>query len=67
MKTLKPLLIAVICFVAAYTAGRTVRYYIDKNDKTLPISLPEEIQLAQPDDTLIVTSVSDSIYIGFKN
>lgn len=32
-----------------------------------PISYPEEIQIAEAGDTLIVSSVSDSIYIGFKN
>jgi len=32
-----------------------------------PISYPEEIQIAKPGDTLIVYSVKDSIYIGFKN
>jgi hypothetical protein len=31
-----------------------------------PISYPEEIQIAKEGDTLIVSSVSDSIYIGFK-
>lgn len=35
-----------------------------KQDK--PISYPEEIQIAKAEDTLIVSSVSDSIYIGFK-
>lgn len=35
--------------------------------KTKPISYPEEIEIAKPGDTLIVTSVSDSIYIGFKH
>jgi hypothetical protein len=37
----------------------------DSNVK--PISYPEEIQIAKAGDTLIVTSVSDSIYIGFKH
>jgi hypothetical protein len=32
-----------------------------------PISYPEEIQIAKAGDTLIVNSVSDSIYIGFKH
>jgi hypothetical protein len=32
-----------------------------------PISYPEEIQIAKAGDTLIVTSVSDSIYIKFKH
>jgi len=36
-----------------------------KNNK--PISYPEEIQIAKAGDTLIVSSVSDSIYIGFKH
>lgn len=35
--------------------------------KTKPISYPEEIEIAKPGDTLIVTSVRDSIYIGFKH
>lgn len=37
----------------------------DSNNK--PISYPEEIQIAKAGDTLIVSSVSDSIYIGFKH
>jgi hypothetical protein len=40
-------------------------YIDDSNVK--PISYPEEIQIAKAGDTLIVTSVSDSIYIGFKH
>ena len=31
-----------------------------------PISLPEEIGAVKPGDTLVVTKVSDSIYIQFK-
>jgi hypothetical protein len=31
-----------------------------------PISYPEEIQAVRAGDTLYVSSVSDSIYIGFK-
>ena len=34
--------------------------------KNKPISYPEEIQAVRVGDTLIVSSVSDSIYIGFK-
>jgi hypothetical protein len=34
--------------------------------KTKPISYPEEIQAVRAGDTLYVSSVSDSIYIGFK-
>lgn len=37
------------------------------DDSGKPISHPEEIQIAKPGDTLIVYSVKDSIYIGFKN
>lgn len=36
-----------------------------KQDK--PISYPEEIQAVRAGDTLYVSSVSDSIYIGFKH
>lgn len=36
-------------------------------DSGKPISYPEEIQIAKPGDTLIVYSIKDSIYIGFKN
>ena len=32
-----------------------------------PISYPEEIQAVRAGDTLYVYSVSDSIYLGFKN
>ena len=35
--------------------------------KEKPISYPEEIQIAKAGDTLYVSSVSDSIYINFKN
>jgi hypothetical protein len=31
-----------------------------------PISFPEEIYLAEPGDTLIVSKVADSIYIQYK-
>jgi hypothetical protein len=36
------------------------------NNETKPISYPEEIQAVRAGDTLYVSSVSDSIYIGFK-
>lgn len=36
------------------------------DDETIPISYPEEIQAVRAGDTLYVSSVSDSIYIGFK-
>lgn len=31
-----------------------------------PISLPEEIYMAEANDTLVVSKVADSIYIQFK-
>ena len=31
-----------------------------------PVSLPEEIYLAEKGDTLVVSKVADSIYIQFK-
>jgi hypothetical protein len=43
----------------------SLQKYESKNVK--PISYPEEIQIAKAGDTLIVSSVSDSIYIGFKH
>ena len=38
-----------------------------EDKKLKPISYPEEIQAVRAGDTLIVSSVSDSIYIGFKH
>ena len=64
--SLKTLLIGLVCFTTAFVIGRTVRYYIDK-DKSLPISLPEEIAIAKAGDVLEVYNVSDSIYVGFKH
>ena len=43
----------------------SLQKYESKQEK--PISYPEEIQIAKAGDTLIVSSVSDSIYIGFKH
>lgn len=37
-----------------------------ENTTGKPISYPEEIQAVRAGDTLYVSSVSDSIYIGFK-
>lgn len=48
--------------VAIITIG--IKGMIDDSGK--PISYPEEIQIVKPGDTLIVYSVKDSIYIGFK-
>ena len=43
----------------------SLQKYESKNLK--PISYPEEIQAVRAGDTLYVSSVSDSIYIGFKH
>lgn len=42
----------------------SLQKYESKEQK--PISYPEEIQAVRAGDTLYVSSVSDSIYIGFK-
>jgi len=46
-----------------------IAFYINveiNESKSKPISYPEEIQAVRAGDTLYVSSVSDSIYIGFK-
>jgi uncharacterized membrane protein len=51
-----------------YVVIHIVTYVINVINKseTKPISYPEEIQAVRAGDTLYVSSVSDSIYIGFK-
>jgi len=53
-----------------FTVGLLFGFYVLgpllDNDETKPISYPEEIQAVRAGDTLYVSSVSDSIYIGFK-
>lgn len=62
MRNISPFLIS--CFILICLAiGMLIRH--DSNVK--PISYPEEIQAVRAGDTLIVSSVSDSIYIGFKH
>lgn len=39
---------------------------IDNMRGEIPVSLPEEISEARKGDTLYVTEVSDSIYVGFR-
>lgn len=56
---------AIIPFVFSYIAIYVHDASLEPGVK--PISYPEEIQIAKPGDTLIVSSVSDSIYIGFKH
>lgn len=43
------------------------REQIKNATPTKPISYPKLIQIAKAGDTLVVVSVSDSIYLGFKN
>jgi len=52
--------------VLGYLFGYFVLGPLLDNSDDKPISYPEEIQIAKAGDTLIVSSVSDSIYIGFK-
>lgn len=52
-------------FILGILSGIVIFGLIQKYESK-PISYPEEIQIAKPGDTLIVYSVKDSIYIGFK-
>lgn len=45
---------------------RTKPVDVHKWTQQKPISLPEEIYIAEANDTLIVSKVADSIYIQFK-
>jgi hypothetical protein len=60
-------LLATICIL---TVGSVTVYLItviiDQPKQEKSISYPEEIQAVRAGDTLYVSSVSDSIYIGFK-
>lgn len=57
---------AIIPFVFSYIIAMDI-HNASLEPGVKPISYPEEIQIAKPGDTLIVSSVSDSIYIGFKH
>ena len=57
----------ILGFLVGFLIGHfIVILFINTSDEK-PISYPEEIQIAKAGDTLIVSSVSDSIYIGFKH
>lgn len=59
--------LAAIIFI--FTVAITIFEYLASREPIVrdkQISLPEEIQLAKPGDTLIVESVTDKINIGFK-
>ena len=62
--------------VLAIAVGSTIGIWLAHFDYGVPkellkkeksISYPEEIQAVKAGDTLYVSSVSDSIYINFKN
>jgi hypothetical protein len=55
---------AVTVYVITYVNKEIDNSNQSKQEK--PISYPEEIQAVRAGDTLYVSSVSDSIYIGFK-
>lgn len=57
---------SIIIFIIGSLFGWYVLFPFFDNYKTKPISYPEEIQAVRAGDTLYVSSVSDSIYIGFK-
>lgn len=54
------ILVVIMCTVYAALVSEK------EKDTSKPISYPEEIQAVRAGDTLYVSSVSDSIYIGFK-
>ena len=62
MRNIEPLIIGMLLGIVTISL---LHVYKSKQEK--PISYPEEIQIAEAGDTLIVSSVSDSIYIGFKH
>lgn len=55
---------ATMCILFVFTL--MAAYINDAIIESKPISYPEEIQTVKAGDTLYVTSVSDSIYIGFS-
>jgi hypothetical protein len=61
---------ALLYTICILTAGSVTVYLItviiDIPKQEKAISYPEEIQAVRAGDTLYVSSVSDSIYIGFK-
>jgi hypothetical protein len=61
-------LLATICILTPVSvAVYLITVIIDPPKQEKPISYPEEIQAVRAGDTLYVSSVSDSIYIGFKH
>ncbi len=61
------IIVFTICILYVFSYFAVYINDVLSESKTKPISYPEEIEIAKPGDTLIVTSVRDSIYIGFKH
>lgn len=60
---------SLIAIIIIFTAAILIFEYLASREpipRDKKISLPEEIQLARPGDTLIVESVTNTINIGFK-
>jgi hypothetical protein len=56
-----------LLFMIGMLAGIALLASLEDSKNLKPISYPEEIQAVRAGDTLYVSSVSDSIYIGFKH
>lgn len=54
------MIVGIICLIISHLI------YV-RHSNTSPISLPEEIYIAKPGDTLMVLEVSDSIYLGYTH
>jgi hypothetical protein len=57
----------VLFMLGILLGGTSFTLLYTKSYTPKPISYPKEIQIAKAGDTLVVVSVSDSIYLGFKN
>ena len=60
-------LIVIALELFALSLGVYTIVHICTKEKSLPVSLPEEIAIAKTGDVLEVYNVSDSIYVGFKH
>ena len=68
MRQIEKIAVAILIVITAMFISLVILSTVkDDSNVNKPISYPEEIQIAKAGDTLIVSSVSDSIYIGFKN
>jgi hypothetical protein len=62
---MRNILMVIVGILLGITILGSLQRYESKNIKS--ISYPEEIQIAKAGDTLIVSSVRDSIYVEFKH